>query len=54
MLADFFCLPISFNSKKISAFEQRKDKSVKFTEKKAAVGSPNPHAEDAAFFARLR
>ena len=34
MLADFFCLPISFNSKKISAFEQRKDKSVKFTEKK--------------------
>ena len=34
MLADFFCPPISFNSKKISAFEQRKDKSVKFTEKK--------------------
>ena len=33
MLADFFCPPISFNSKKISAFEQRKDKSVKFTEK---------------------
>ena len=28
------CLPISFNSKKISVFEQRKDKSVKFTEKK--------------------
>ncbi len=27
------CLPISFNSKKISVFEQRKDKSVKFTEK---------------------
>ena len=34
MLADFFCPPISFDSKKISVFEQRKDKSVKFTEKK--------------------